>query len=133
MEVLCRARESHVCQVITHDGTRRVSTGACHLLHNVAKVVNNEGECCPSLGNGTQQAVYCAHNRLQYTGHIVQGANQQGIKIERLEYAIDNIDEVTEAYNELELGLNVHNGKVDFLHGNGHTSIDGNETRNVGV
>ena len=50
-----------------------------------------------------------------------------------MENAVDNVDQMAEADNKLELGLDIDDGKVDLLDGEGDAGVDGNETGDIGI
>ena len=50
-----------------------------------------------------------------------------------MEDAVDDVDEVAETDDQLELGLDVDDGEVDVLDGEGYARVDGYQAGDVGV
>ena len=133
LKLLRGAGVRHVGEIVAHDGARRAAVGARYLLHDIAEVVDEERERGPALRDGAEQAVHGAHHRCQRTRHVVQRGDQQGVEVEGGEDAVDDVDEVAEADDQLELGLHIDDGEVDFLDREGYAGVDGDEAGDVGV
>jgi hypothetical protein len=120
-----------------------VSGAAGDFLDNVSKVVNEEVQRLSVLGNGsklhmisklfcaartyTYKSVYRANDVADQISHVSNQAQKKRVQVQRVEYALDNLDEVAEPHDKLEVHIDVCNGDVDLLNTDSHTSVDLNK------
>ena len=102
----------------------------CTMLPRLS--TRNESEVPPCVTEPSKPST-SAHHRCQRTRHVVQSGDQQGVEVEGGEDAVDDVDEVAEADDQLELGLHIDDSEVDFLDRERHAGVDGDEAGDVGV
>ena len=110
-------------------GARRAS----NLLHNISEVIHYERQRRAPLSDSAEQAIDRANHGVDNVSDVVEGGDEQRIEVEALEDAIDDVDEIAQAHDELELGVDVGDGDVDFLHRDGDTGVDLHESGDVGI
>jgi hypothetical protein len=133
LQDLLRACVGHVRLVIPHDGRNKRSASPHNFLNNVAEIVNQKMERVAPRGDTAEQPVDSADHGGEQRRDVVDGGDEQGIKVERREDAVDDIGEVAQPHDELERGVDVGDGQVDLLDRDLDSRVDGNELGDVGI
>lgn len=81
----------------------------------------------------THQAIHCANYFANEVCHVADQTNQKRVQVQGIEYALYDRHQVAKSHNQFEINIHISNGDVNFLDINLHTSVDLNETCDLGV
>lgn len=120
--------------LIVTDNLRQTASGtADDVLDDVPEVVDQKVERGSALGDGAEQAVDGADDVANQARHVVDEADQEGVEVQRVEDALDDLDEMAQAHDELQVDVHVGDRDVDLLDRDLHARVDLHETGDFGV
>ena len=138
----------HVLQVIAYD-----RAGTADLLDDVAEVVDEEGQGRAALRDGAEETINFANHVVKSGRDAIQRVDKQRVEIERLEDAFHDVGQMTfarlvpvcwllgsshrakltEAYNQLQLSVDIRDRQVDLGDADLDTGVDGDQFGNIGI
>ena len=85
------------------------------------------------MRDGSEKAVNGSDDISNEISDVVDEAEKEGIEIQRVEDAFNDVDKMAKADDEFEVDINIGDCDIDFLDRDLYSSVDGNKACNLCV
>lgn len=118
VEYLLSTGVGHVLLEVSDDGANEVAGRVGGLRYDLAQVVYQERNTGVPAHDLAEEPVHGPHDRIYQVGRLVEDVDKQGVEVERLESAVDDVYQVAQANHKFQFGINVGDRDVDLLNAN---------------